>query len=160
MTFEDTMMAGIRQGENNLAHYGVLGMKWGIRKDPNKAAAKSIKKLRKYELKSEKQKTQASKIRVASAKHQLKANKLSEKSARTSSIGKARKLDEKARKANAAYLKENLKAAKLDRASAKQIERGKKWAAKMNKYLSETSYSDISKEDIAYARKWLVTVFD
>lgn len=160
MTFEETMISGIRQGEQDLAHYGVLGMKWGVRKNPNRAATKAIKKLRKYETSSERRKAQANDIRVASAKHQLRANRLLEKSARTRSTSKARKLDEKARKANASYLKENLKAAKFDRASERQIAKGKKWAKKMNQYLSQTSYSDLSKEDIAYARKWLVTAFD
>lgn len=132
----------------------------GCAKEPEQSGDESDQKLRKYETASERRKAQANNIRVASAKHQLRANKLLEKSARTRRTSKARKLDEKARKANASYLKENLKAAKLDRASDKQIARGKKWASKMNAYLSQTSYSDISKDDIAYARKWLVTAFD
>lgn len=160
MTFEELMIDGLRKGDEEVAHYGVLGMKWGVRKNPNKAATKAIKKLRKYETASERRKSQANSIRVASARYQLRANKLLEKSTRTRSAAKASKLDKKARKAKANYLKENVKAAKLDRASDRQIARGKKWATKMNEYLSQSSYSDISKEDVAYARKWLVTAFD
>lgn len=159
MTFEEEMIQGIRHADD-LSHYGVLGMKWGVRKNPNKAAKKAIDKLRKYEQTSEKKKVKANDIRVASAKHQLRANKFFEKSARTKSTRKARKLDEKARKANAQYLRENLKASKLERTSAKQLSKGKKWVSKMNKYLTSNSVSDLSKEDIAYAKKWLVTAFE
>lgn len=34
--------------ESDLTHYGVLGMKWGVRKNPQKAYTKSSAKLRKY----------------------------------------------------------------------------------------------------------------
>lgn len=33
--------------ENELMHYGVLGMKWGVRKDPSKTYAKVARKLNK-----------------------------------------------------------------------------------------------------------------
>lgn len=49
------------QDENYLAHYGVLGMKWGVRHDPQKAYDKSKKKLSKYDRKINKYNTKATK---------------------------------------------------------------------------------------------------
>lgn len=40
--------------EEYLAHYGVLGMKWGVRKDPRKAYARATKKYNKLEKKANK----------------------------------------------------------------------------------------------------------
>lgn len=82
-----------------LVHYGVLGMKWGVRKDPDRAYTKSIKKLRKldsahakasarlakmeskgYEAKSARLANKASKLASRSANLYSKSSKLARKS--------------------------------------------------------------------------------
>lgn len=53
----------IDMNNNYLIHYGVLGMKWGVRKDPQKAFSKAQKKYEKIRSKSSSLKAKASKKR-------------------------------------------------------------------------------------------------
>lgn len=47
--------------DNELKHYGVIGMKWGVRKNPSKAYAKASKKLGRLDEKVTKQGAKVSK---------------------------------------------------------------------------------------------------
>ena len=64
--------------ENNyLEHYGVLGMKWGVRKNPTKTFVKSVKRL--------------SKVQRKETKYRVKGTKLSYKGAKRGNAKKAGK---------------------------------------------------------------------
>lgn len=95
-----------------LAHYGVLGMKWGVRKDPSKAYGKAIKK--KNTLKKK-----AVDYEVKSAKTRQKALKKETKATNEKQYEKARKLEFQANK----YA---LKSANLQK-------KGLNWVKKMDK---------------------------
>jgi hypothetical protein len=97
---------------NYLAHYGVLGMKWGVRRNASKAYVKAVKKQRKIEDK-------ASKLQVKSAKKQLKATKKMANSTTKAGMMKGLKLQAQANKLN-------LKSAKLQRKAIN-------WVNQMNK---------------------------
>lgn len=59
--------------QNALKHYGVLGMKWGVRKDPSKAYSKAVKKKNKLETKAAKTNLKAAKARMSATKKMAKA---------------------------------------------------------------------------------------
>lgn len=63
--------------DNYLEHYGVLGMKWGVRKNPTKTFVKSVKRL--------------SKIQRKETKYRVKGTKFSYKGAKRGNAKKAEK---------------------------------------------------------------------
>lgn len=116
-----------------LCHYGVLGMKWGVRRNPSRAYARASRKadtLRKKQ----------TKLTVKAAKLQKKAL---EKEVKATSEGQYKKAREMQFKAN----KLNLKAAKKQK-------RHDKWVKRMESEFSKVKVSNISKESIASGKKY------
>lgn len=102
--------------DTQLQHYGVIGMKWGVRRDPSKAYAKAVQKKKRLDDKS-------AKLSAKATKKQLTATK---KMSKATSMGEMQK-----------GLKIQMKANKLDRKSAKYQKKGRKWVSKMDKTFAE-----------------------
>lgn len=125
----------IYESNNELYHYGVLGMKWGVRRgNTAKAYAKASKKLQKLDSKLENRQKAARKARSHAD------NRESSWLASDKSIAKANK---KARKA----------ASKAVVAARK----GRKWYERMEKTFADTDVS-LSQEQRALGKKYLDTL--
>ena len=116
---------------NELYHYGVLGMRWGIRRgQAGSAYSKGVKKLKKLDRRANKRKTSSDKLAYKSAKVY----------ARGRNDDKAKKLDAKARK--------------LNYKSTKLVNSGKKFYKKMEREFSGVSMKNLNKDDIEYAKRY------
>lgn len=119
--------------DNELCHYGVLGMKWGVRRNPSKAYAKASKK--------------ANRLTEQALKANLKSAKLGKKS--LPNLIAPNNSRRYAKAVNA-----QLKANKLEIKSAKLSKKYNKWINSMEKAFSEVKISDISPEHMAAGKKY------
>lgn len=120
--------------DGQLCHYGVLGMKWGVRRgNASKAFAKASKKKNKLD-------SRATDVQYESAKLAKKALKKESKARSERQYKKARKIQFEANNLN-------LKSAKLQKKAAK-------WEKKMVKTFSEVKLSDISPEHLEAGKKY------
>lgn len=124
------------QGEE-IKHYGVLGMKWGVRKNPSKAYYKARKKKDRLEKKSVG-------LNLKSAKIRSKALKKSAKATNEKQYQKARKLE--------------FKANKLAILSAKYQRKGLKWTKSMEKVFRDYDVRALSSSEIAAGKKYFYSV--
>lgn len=133
--------------EETLAHYGVLGMKWGVRKNPDKAVQKASKKSDKY----------AKKIYKTNKKYIKEAKKVSRFLGRKKAQQKVVRLNAKKdyltakkdkwdKKTSDIIKKENLRRqTKVEKSMAKDISNGLKGSSDKTKK-AMASYSDFYKK--------------
>lgn len=163
------------QNQDELYHYGVLGMKWGVRRDRSGTINKSFKKMDKLDRNIDKASVKATKatmrtVKGASrkyqkferkaAKYQGKANKKkygwfpnAEKA--TKYQMKADRFNYKASKKKAKHLKREAKSAKMNALEKRSITRAHKWAEQMNKTIGPMKPTELSSDQIRLGRKYL-----
>lgn len=119
--------------QNELKHYGVLGMKWGVRHNPSRAFRKASRRARRLDKKALRKEVKADKLAYKADKKMIRAT--SERQYK-----KARQLEFDAKKAK-------LKASRVKRKSAN-------WERRMARAFYNVSISDIKESDLQIGREY------
>lgn len=135
-----------------LMHYGVLGTKWGIRKDSSLAFRKASKKANRLDAKQQRLGNESTKANWKASKANHKLEKDIDRRANGSILAKGDddhdKLSKnaKAKSIKADDIRQKYNAARLE---------SQKWELKMEKAFANVNVSDISNEDLEYGKRYM-----
>lgn len=127
----------VEHSDDEFMHYGVLGMKWGVRHNPSKAYRKSSQKADKLAAKVDKKSKKAS-----------KTNAKAEKVAR-------RKVSFGLQPSNEAVARRAKNAARAQKKYEKATKKQNKWLANMKKEFQNVSVSEISSDDLSAGQNYI-----
>ena len=137
----------VYENSSELYHYGVLGMKWGVRRYQNADGSPTPEGKKRASKAFAKASNKINKLNKKATKTNLKAAKLHKEALKKESKAKNEKQYQKARELQ-------FKANKLDLKSAKLQKKAMKWEKKMGKTFSEVKIKDISPEHLEKGKKY------
>lgn len=144
------LRTSVRHGEFDgdvadfLEHYGVLGMKWGVRKDPERAYKRANEKLSKLD-----KKVVRAEERISKANSKSLVRRQAADSAILFRKGKARRAANSIRSINRAHLKLQRRAAKAER-----------WYKAMENTFRDVKLSDVDPKYKALGEKYMSIKID
>lgn len=135
-----------------LEHYGVLGMKWGVRKNPDKAYTKASAKLKKLDAKLVKARDRQHRLETKTKKKQASAvTKLSYADTKRKQDNAMKSI----RKAAKAQARANKATAKADR----RLKKALKWHARMESTFKDVKLTNIRQEDVELGERYIQMKF-
>lgn len=150
--------------EDELMHWGVLGMKWGIRRYQNPDGSLTDEGRKHYGIHAariDKKFAKAQSKRDRAAEYRSKAANARYKSDKAARGGFLRRPNEaKAARLNSDYLKNEKKAARLERQAARLEKKGRKMVKNANWYFDEVRTNDVDSKTLAIGKRHALNILD
>lgn len=141
--------------ENELKHYGVLGMKWGIRRNPSKAYKKAVKEHSRRVAEGDNLKEEAKKKRAMAEVDDDDARRAQAKA--DDYFAEAQKHQSVADRHRADAKQARIDADDLDVASKAAYDRGEAWLNEVNSAFKDYDIKAIKKQSIL-GERWVYEV--
>lgn len=145
-----------RIGEDELEHYGRLGMKWGKHIFGEEKAYKyAINKLNRLDTKAQKKLAKSAKKSLKADNYRAKREKIDNKLLRFGPLDTFRK----SRLSKKSY-KQTKRAYRALKSSQRAHRKAEKWVASMNQEFGNIKLDTITDTDVALSRKYVVNVLE